>query len=54
MSFFDNAVKRFRSSAGTTVRCPECRHKSRHPLSKVKNGAALMCPRCKSLFVVTP
>ncbi|HHG8773737.1 hypothetical protein EDF73_103313 [Raoultella sp. BIGb0138] len=53
MSFFDNAVKRFTSTSEATVTCPECGHKSRQPVRKIKSGAALLCPRCKALFVIS-
>ncbi|WP_308446957.1 YnfU family zinc-binding protein [Klebsiella electrica] len=53
MSFFDNAMKRLSSTSETTVTCPECGHKSRQSVNKIKHGAALLCPRCKSMFIVT-
>ncbi|MGS3450852.1 YnfU family zinc-binding protein [Klebsiella electrica] len=53
MSFFDNAMKRLSSTSETTVTCPECGHKSRQPVNKIKHGAALLCPRCKSMFIAT-
>ncbi|HHR1156816.1 TPA: YnfU family zinc-binding protein [Raoultella ornithinolytica] len=53
MSFFDNAVKRLSSTSDTTVTYPQCGHKSRQPVNKIKKGATLMCPRCKSLFIAT-
>ncbi|EPC4330609.1 YnfU family zinc-binding protein [Enterobacter asburiae] len=52
MSFFDYALKRVEAAKKTTVTCPICGHNSNHPATKVRQEQALLCPRCKSLFVI--
>lgn len=52
MSFFDYALKRVEAATKTTVACPICGHNSNHPTTKVRQQQALLCPKCKSLFVI--
>ncbi|WP_317179148.1 YnfU family zinc-binding protein [Lelliottia amnigena] len=52
MSFFDYALKRVESATKTTVTCPICGFNSNHPTTKVRQEQALLCPKCKSLFVI--
>ncbi|HIH5019965.1 YnfU family zinc-binding protein [Klebsiella oxytoca] len=52
MSFFDYALKRINIASKITVTCPVCGHQSNHPTTKVRKEQALLCPRCKSLFVI--
>ncbi|WP_420866245.1 YnfU family zinc-binding protein [Lelliottia aquatilis] len=52
MSFFDYALKRIDSATKTTVACPICGHNSIHSTTKVRQELALLCPNCKSLFVI--
>ncbi|HHW4413515.1 YnfU family zinc-binding protein [Citrobacter freundii] len=52
MSFFDYAMQRVGLAANMTVMCPICGHKSTHSTTKVRQQQALLCPKCKSLFVI--
>ncbi|KFC81962.1 transposase-like protein [Buttiauxella sp. BIGb0471] len=52
MSFLDSAMKRFKNAANGTVTCPICGNKSQFAASKIRQGQTLLCPKCKSLFVV--
>ena len=52
MSFFDYALKRVEAATKTTVTCPICGHNSKHPTTKVRQEQALLCPKCKSLFII--
>ncbi|MEW7315022.1 YnfU family zinc-binding protein [Buttiauxella gaviniae] len=52
MSLLDYAMKRLGNAANGTVTCPICGSKSAHPTSKLRQGQTLLCPKCKSLFVV--
>ncbi|MCT4706560.1 transposase [Enterobacteriaceae bacterium H11S18] len=52
MSLLDYAMKRFGSSGNTSATCPVCGSKSSHPASKIRQGQTLLCPKCKSMFVV--
>jgi transposase-like protein len=52
MSFLDSAMKRFTNAASRSVTCPICGNKSQQTASKVRQGQALLCPKCKSLFVI--
>ncbi|WP_317846461.1 MULTISPECIES: YnfU family zinc-binding protein [Enterobacter cloacae complex] len=52
MSFFDYALQRVGLVANMTVTCPICGHKSIQSTTKVRQQQALLCPECKSLFVI--
>ncbi|WP_280643776.1 YnfU family zinc-binding protein [Buttiauxella brennerae] len=52
MSIFDYAMKRFSNASNGTVTCPICQSKSSFPANKIRQGQTLLCPKCKSLFVV--
>ncbi|WP_213083821.1 YnfU family zinc-binding protein [Citrobacter sp. wls711] len=52
MSFFYYALKRVEAATKTTVACPICGHNSNHPSTKVRQELPLLCPQCKSLFVI--
>lgn len=52
MSFFDYAMQRVGLVANMTVTCPICGHKSIQSTTKVRQQQALLCPGCKSLFVI--
>ncbi|WP_277922282.1 YnfU family zinc-binding protein [Kluyvera intermedia] len=52
MSFFDYAMKRVGLVANTSVMCPICGHYSNQSTAKVRQHSALLCPKCKSLFVI--
>ncbi|MCT4717098.1 YnfU family zinc-binding protein [Enterobacteriaceae bacterium H18W14] len=45
-------MNRINDKATGTVTCPECGKKSKHPTIKIRRQQALLCPSCKSLFVV--
>lgn len=52
MSFLDDALKRINKATTNTAICPICGHKSSHAASKIRQNQTLLCPSCKSLFVV--
>ncbi|MEX0496696.1 YnfU family zinc-binding protein [Raoultella terrigena] len=52
MSFFDYALKRIDTATKATVTCPICGHSSNHPTTKVRQEKTLLCPKCKSLFII--
>ncbi|WP_255474417.1 YnfU family zinc-binding protein [Erwinia sorbitola] len=52
MSFLENVMKRISSATTSTVTCPLCGHRSSHAASKIRKNQTLLCPACKSLFVV--
>ncbi|MEZ2574371.1 MULTISPECIES: YnfU family zinc-binding protein [Buttiauxella] len=52
MSLLDYAMKRFGNAANSSVTCPICGSKSSHPANKIRQGQTLLCPKCKSLFVI--
>jgi transcription elongation factor Elf1 len=52
MSFLESVIKRFANALNDKVTCPICGEKSSQPASKIRQGQALICPKCKSLFVV--
>ncbi|WP_272482829.1 YnfU family zinc-binding protein [Buttiauxella izardii] len=53
MSLLGSAMKRFGNAGSSNATCPVCGSKSAHPASKIRQGQTLLCPKCKSLFVVT-
>ncbi|WP_269846421.1 YnfU family zinc-binding protein [Shimwellia pseudoproteus] len=52
MSFLDYAMKLISGTSTTTVTCPTCGFKSTQPVSKIRLRQAMLCPKCKALFVV--
>jgi transposase-like protein len=52
MSLLDFAMKRFGSAGTSSATCPVCGSKSSHPNAKIRQGQTLLCPKCKSMFVV--
>ena len=52
MSYFDNAMRRVGLVASMIVMCPICGHNSTQSTTKVRQQQALLCPKCKSLFVI--
>nr|WP_249418119.1 YnfU family zinc-binding protein [Citrobacter freundii] len=45
-------MKRVGVATKTTVTCPMCGETSSHPTTKVRQEQALLCPKCKALFVI--
>lgn len=52
MSFLNDVMKRINTATTSTVTCPVCGHRSHHAASKIRQKQTLLCPACKSLFVV--
>ncbi|WP_409515501.1 YnfU family zinc-binding protein [Atlantibacter sp.] len=53
MSFFNYALKRIETATKTTVTCPQCGHNFYQPTTKVRQEQALLCPKCKTIFVIS-
>ncbi|WP_421505934.1 YnfU family zinc-binding protein [Erwinia rhapontici] len=52
MSFLSDVMKRINTATTSTVTCPLCGHRSAHAASKIRQNQTLLCPACKSLFIV--
>ncbi|WP_455818983.1 YnfU family zinc-binding protein [Pseudomonas cerasi] len=52
MSFLNDVIKRINTATTSAVTCPLCGHRSSHAASKVRQHQTLLCPACKSLFIV--
>ncbi|WP_274604273.1 YnfU family zinc-binding protein [Erwinia persicina] len=54
MSFINDVMKRLTSATASTTQavCPVCGHRSSHAAIKIRQQKTLLCPACKSLFVV--
>lgn len=52
MSFLNDVLKRINSASTSAVTCPLCGHRSSHAASKIRQNQTLLCPACKSLFIV--
>ncbi|QZQ48331.1 YnfU family zinc-binding protein [Erwinia persicina] len=54
MSFINDVMKRLSSATASTTQavCPVCGHRSSHAAIKIRQQKTLLCPSCKSLFVV--
>ncbi|MCA1178882.1 YnfU family zinc-binding protein [Pantoea rwandensis] len=51
MSYFSQVMDRI-ARINTDAKCPNCGKSSKHPIAKVSREQALLCPYCKSLFVI--
>ncbi|MEQ0324902.1 YnfU family zinc-binding protein [Klebsiella sp. JB_Kp015] len=51
MSIINYAMKFFSGASTATVVCTVCGFKSVQPMAKIQRNQAMLCPRCKALFI---
>ncbi|MDN4627038.1 MULTISPECIES: YnfU family zinc-binding protein [Erwinia] len=51
MSFFAQMMDRI-ARINADAKCPICGKSSKHSVAKISREQALLCPHCKSLFVI--
>ncbi|WP_220485618.1 YnfU family zinc-binding protein [[Pantoea] beijingensis] len=51
MSYFSDVMGRIKKIE-TNATCPVCEKKSKQSLSKVSKEQTMICPHCKSMFVI--
>lgn len=51
MSYFTQVMDRI-ARINTDAKCPICGKTSKQSVTKVSKEQALLCPHCKSLFVI--